>query len=165
MKDKLILSAAGIIYAVLLILPAVWIGYHFGKGTESSAEQIQEHKQESELHEELNTPAPQVATGETITIPGFERVKLAATQEQQEAPFYNPEGNNCYFVVSLLLSDGEEIYRSGLIAPGEAVPSITLSHIPSVGTYQHALLRYSCYSMAEFRAINGADVELTLEIT
>lgn len=165
MKDKLILSAAGILYAVLLILPAVWIGYHFGKGAESSTGQVQGREQKSDPREGLEAPAPQPTTGGAITIPGFERVKLAATQEQQAAPFYNPEGNNCYFVVSLLLSDGEEIYRSGLVAPGEAVPSITLSHVPAVGTYQHALLRYSCYSMAEFRAINGADVELTLEIT
>lgn len=91
-------------------------------------------------------------------------MRLATSPEQQPAPFYNPKGNQCYFVISLFLPSGEEIYRSGMIAPGTAADTVALSYIPPAGIYESAVLRYSCYSLESYEIMNGADVDIILEI-
>jgi hypothetical protein len=44
---------------------------------------------------------------ESISIPGFERATMKAKQLHQEISFYNPKQNNCYFQISILLSEGK----------------------------------------------------------
>lgn len=170
MKDKLIFPLAGILCATLPILPAVLLGYNLGKDAVSYAELSRPAEVEeisNRAGEVADTPALlDTGAGQmgAITIPGFERVRLSGSPAPQEAPFYNPEGNPCYFVISLILPSGEEIYRSALIAPGEASATAALSYIPQAGIYENAVLRYACYSLEDYEAMNGADVDITLEI-
>lgn len=171
MKDKLIFPLVGILCATLLILPAVLLGYNLGK--EAGMPVTEPQPGETELIEgrageaaepTALDPALTVAPEGTITIPGFERVQLSATPTPQATPFYNPESNKCFFVISLFLPGGEEIYRSGMIAPGESTTTAALSYIPQAGIYENAVLRYSCYSLESYEAMNGADVDIILEI-
>lgn len=171
MKDKLIFPLVGILCATLLILPAVLLGYNLGK--EAGMPVAEPQPGETELIEgrageaaepAALDPALTVAPEGTITIPGFERVQLSATPAPQATPFYNPERNKCFFVISLFLPGGEEIYRSGMIAPGESTTAAALSYIPQAGIYENAVLRYSCYSLESYEAMNGADVDIILEI-
>ena len=124
---------------------------------------------------EASLPAPAAASSATptaqatapegsITIPGFDRLQIAASAGQQAAPFYNPAGNACYFVISLFLPSGEEIFRSGLVAPGESLSTMALASVPPAGAYENSILRYSCYSLDSMQPMNGADVKLTIEI-
>lgn len=161
MRDKLVLSL-GVLCAVAFILLAGMVGYHMGEGTTTPAPAA-----------EPPPPAPTTPAAPTaqatapegsITIPGFDRLQMAATTAQQAAPFYNPEGNNCYLVLSLFLPSGEEIFRSGLVPPGESLPTMTLASVPPAGIYESAILRYSCYSLDSMQPLNGADVKLTVEI-
>lgn len=171
MKDKLIFPLAGILCATLLILPAVLLGYNLGK--EAGMPVAQPQPAETEMVEDragdasdpaAQDPALTAPMDGTITIPGFERVQLSAIPAPQTAPFYNPKGNQCYFVISLFLPGGEEIYRSALIAPGESTETVALSYIPRAGIYENAVLRYSCYSLEDYEVMNGADVDIVLEI-
>lgn len=173
MKDKLIFPVVGILCATLLILPAVLLGYNLGK--EAGAPMIESQSETTAMADNRAGEAPEITavpvqtsaprSEGAITIPGFERVQLAATPAPQAVPFYNPEGNKCYFVISLFLPGGEEIYRSALIAPGETPDTAALSYIPKAGTYENAVLRYSCYSLEGYEVMNGADVDIILEIT
>lgn len=178
MKDKLLFPVMGIVCAALLMLPAVLLGYNLGERSgagaapQAQAQPVALDGMEPAPAEAAAAPtqaAPQESTGAeaatgSITIPGFERVRLAAVPAPQAVPFYNPEGNKCYFVISLFLPSGEEIYRSALIAPGEAPATASLSYIPQAGTYESAVLRYSCYSLESYEIMNGADVDIILEI-
>ena len=78
---------------------------------------------------------------------------------------YNPEVNGCYFVMSLLLPDGTEIWKSKMIAPGKGLYEITLSQTVSAGTYENSILKYECYKMDDsLTLLNGSEVKLTLEV-
>lgn len=158
MREKL-LPVIGIICAAVLMLPAVLLGYHMGRDSSGTApaEALAEPSPEPAAFQ--GTPAPDG----TITIPGFEEIQLTATPGPQAMPFYNPAGNTCYFIVSLLMPDGTEVFRSGLLSPGNTVPSGELSHTPSAGVYENAVLRYSCYALNTMEALNGADVTLTVK--
>lgn len=161
MRDKLVLSL-GVLCAVAFILLAGMVGYHMGAGATTPAPVAA-----VDLPPATSATAsvvPATAPEGSITIPGFDRLQIAATTAQQAAPFYNPEGNGCYFVLSLFLPSGEEIFRSGLVPPGESLPTMTLASVPPAGTYESSILRYSCYSLDSMQPLNGADVKLTVEI-
>jgi hypothetical protein len=76
----------------------------------------------------------------------------------------NPARNACYFIVTLMLEDGTEIYRSGILAPGQSIGSVELSRLLTPGEYNNAVARYSCYAIEGMKQLNGADISFTLEV-
>ena len=75
---------------------------------------------------------------DSISIPGFDFLSLQAGAQEQSMPLYNPENNACYFRISLLL-DGEALWRSDLLAPGQTAPQQTLSRALTAGEYSAVL--------------------------
>ena len=71
---------------------------------------------------------------DSISIPGFDFLSLQAGAQEQSMPLYNPENNACYFRISLLL-DGEALWRSDLLAPGQTAPQQTLSRALAAGCF------------------------------
>ncbi len=116
-------------------------------------------------------PTPQTPTAtvepvrDSITIPGFERITLKARESTQSVNLYNPAHNTCYFEVSLCLPEGTEIFHSGLIAPGQTVQEIELSHTLEAGNYEGAILKYDCSALDDLSPLNGAVIEIALEVT
>lgn len=113
---------------------------------------------------EAEAPAANLTASDSISIPGFEQITLAEGKTLQEVRLYNPPANPCYFVISLFLPDGAEIYRSGLLPPGKELDTIELLRPLDAGTYEGAFIRYSCLSLDGMTSLNGADVDLTLEV-
>lgn len=104
------------------------------------------------------------STVRTISIPGFKELKLKADQTEQNVYFYNPEQNDCYFVVALIV-DNVTYYTSERLSPGTELTSITLTQAIPAGAYERAILRYSCYDMSDStKELNGADVIVKLEV-
>lgn len=69
----------------------------------------------------------------------------------------------CYFWISLLL-DGEALWRSDLLAPGQTAPQQTLSRALAAGEYS-AVLKYECFAdEAETVPLNGSEIALTLRV-
>ena len=102
---------------------------------------------------------------DTIDIPGFGSISLKAGVTEQSVNFYNPEQNTCYFQMSLLLSDGTELWKSDLVEPGKAIYNITLNQTLEAGEYENAVLKYECFSMNEEQTpLNGSEIELTLNV-
>ena len=116
---------------------------------------------------------PQIATDYTVSpvgsiaIPGYEKLTFQAGERTQYVSLSNPAENDCYFVISILLPDGTELYRSGIIAPGTVIDCLRLNFAPVAGIYENAILRYSCWedgADGELSEINGANTVFTLEV-
>lgn len=114
--------------------------------------------------EEDQTLAQMEVEAETISIPGFETWTIDGGTTTVSTHFYNPESNQCYFKISILLDDtGKCIYESKYIKPGQDLYEVELSEGLEVGTYP-ATLHYSTYSPADLEPLNGADVPFELVV-
>ena len=101
----------------------------------------------------------------SIEIPGFDRMTLkAGTFTAENDLLYNPAGNNCNFVFTLMLPDGTEFFRSGPIAPGKRLEILEMSQKLEIGTYENAILQYDCYALDTMEKLNGAKINFTLEV-
>ena len=98
----------------------------------------------------------------SISIPGFESLLIPANESTVPAYLYNPDNNQCYFEISILLS-GEDtpLYKSSLVSPGQKLYEIKLSRTLDQGIYE-AILHYKTYSLNDFSPMNGANIPFSL---
>lgn len=144
------LVVAGIT-ALICILLFVFLGYHFFLKPEIEFEDEQELNQMS------------VET-DKISIPGFEAWTIDAGETKVATNFYNPEQNNCYFVISVILNEtGEKIYESKYVKPGQHLYEVELLKAMDAGEYE-ATIHYSTYSPVDNSPLNGADVPFILSV-
>jgi len=100
----------------------------------------------------------------SISIPGYEGLTLQANSKHQKLSLSNPAENNCYFVITLSLQDGTQLWRSDYIKPGETSKPIKLTTKLSAGNYP-ALMKYECFKLDESKTpLNGAEIKLTLRV-
>lgn len=100
-----------------------------------------------------------------IALPGYKSISLKANQKEQSVNLYNPEVNDCYFVMSLILPDGTQIWQSKMVAPGKGLYQITLNQEIAAGTYENSILKYDCYKQNdELTKLNGGEVRISLEV-
>ena len=93
------------------------------------------------MNPDNNTP-----THDQITIPGYTVIQ-AGKDGQTKWSLQNPEGNPCYFQVTLKLEDSNrKLYQSGLLPPGTAVENPELEAHLDPGTY-NVLIQYSTYEL------------------
>ncbi len=103
-------------------------------------------------------------SGENIAIPGYEKLSFAAGKTAQTVNLKNPAENACTFVLTLTLNEsGETLWTGAALSPGEAFTRITLSRALDAGEYP-ATLHYDCFTIEGSRPINGAEIQLTLEV-
>ena len=101
--------------------------------------------------------------GANIAIPGYEKLDFAAGKTAQTVNLKNPAENACTFVLSLTLDDGTTLWTGEALSPGEAFTRITLTKALDVGSYA-ATLHYDCYTIEDNTPLNGAEIQLTLEV-
>ena len=102
-------------------------------------------------------------SGENIAIPGYEKLSFAAGKTAQAVNLKNPAENSCTFVLTLTLEDGEAFWTGKTLQPGEAFTRITLTRALDAGDYP-ATLHYDCYTIEDNQPLNGAEIQLTLEV-
>lgn len=166
MKNKAGKTILLILLAIVLVGGGIFVGINwnhwFGEkeipATAEVDEDAQDYTGDREVYQgEKNT--------DTIDIPGFDVMNLKAGTEEQSVNLYNPEQNTCYFQMSLLLPDGTQLWKSGLIEPGKAVYEITLNQTLAAGEYEDATLKYECFAMNEEQTpLNGSEIKLTLNV-
>lgn len=101
----------------------------------------------------------------TIDIPGYGSITLKADTKEQAVNLYNTEQNTCYFRMTLLLSDGTQLWQSGLIEPGKGIYDLTLEQTLAAGNYEDAVLKYECFAMNEEQTpLNGSEIKLSLYV-
>jgi hypothetical protein len=96
-----------------------------------------------------------------IAIPGYKSITVEANKKDVKVNFQNPEGNPCYFEISLILADGTELYKSKMIEPGKGLYEITLNQPLAPGEYD-AMIKYDTYSLEGLAPMNGAMVQIKL---
>lgn len=144
------LIVAGIT-AIICVLVFVFLGYRFVLKPDIQCEADQ-------------TLSQTVTASDTISIPGFETWTIDADKTRASTNFYNPDKNNCYFVISVILNDtGETIYESKYIKPGQHLYEVGLIKTLKAGNYK-ATLHYSTYSMTDLAPMNGANVPFELVV-
>ena len=102
-------------------------------------------------------------SGENIAIPGYEKLTFTAGKTAQAVNLKNPPENACTFVLSLTLDDGTALWTGEALAPGEAFTHITLTRALDAGEYP-ATLHYDCYTIEDNQPLNGAEIQLILEV-
>ena len=156
-----------IVLVILLVGAGVFVGLNwntwFGEDTPQGGglttdENAEDWTGEQDVYEgEKNT--------DTIDIPGYGSITLKADAAEQSVNLYNPEQNTCYFRMTLLLSDGTQLWQSGLIEPGKGIYDITLEQTLAAGSYEDAVLKYECFAMDDAQTpLNGSEIKLTLNV-
>lgn len=102
--------------------------------------------------------------GDYIAIPGFDVIFFRANTLNQRINITNPARNQCYFQIAIIMQDGQEIYKSDLIAPDNTLSDIIINTELSAGKYPNVVLQYTCYSIDTLKIINGANIKLELEV-
>lgn len=84
---------------------------------------------------------------------------MKAGTDTVEVPLVNTEGNPCYMRFTVKLNDGGEVlYRSDLVPPGQAIPSIHLSRTLDAGTYP-VTVEITTFSLDDSsQPLNGAEL-------
>lgn len=102
-------------------------------------------------------------SGENIAIPGYEKLSFAAGKTAQTVNLKNPPENTCSFVLTLTMEGGETLWTGKALSPGEAFTRITLERTLDAGEYP-ATLHYDCYTIEDNQPLNGAEIQLTIEV-
>ena len=103
-------------------------------------------------------------SGEKIAIPGYEKLDFAAGKTAQTVNLKNPPENACAFVLTLTLDeDGTTLWTGKALSPGEAFTRITLEKALDAGEYP-ATLHYDCYTIEDNQPLNGAEIQLIIEV-
>ena len=102
-------------------------------------------------------------SGENISIPGYEKLSFEAGKTAQAVNLKNPAENACTFVLTLTMEDGETLWTGEALKPGEAFTRITLTRALDAGEYP-ATIHYDCYTIEDNRPLNGAEIELIIEV-
>ena len=102
-------------------------------------------------------------SGENIAIPGYEKLDFVSGKTAQAVNLKNPAENACTFVLTLTMEDGETLWTGKALSPGEAFTRITLEKALDAGEYP-ATLHYDCYTIEDNRPLNGAEIELIIEV-
>ncbi len=98
----------------------------------------------------------------SIDIPGYESLSFKAGSLSQKVNLKNPQTNDCYFVLSLIINS-ETLWTSDYIEPGEAVKKLTLTRALEKGEYD-AVLHYDCFTLNDKTPLNGAEINLKLNV-
>lgn len=100
-------------------------------------------------------------SGSGIKVPGYGTIYFTAGSKEQSVTLYNPEENDCYFVFSLSIDDGDTLYQSGYVEPGKAISEIALAEAPEAG--EHTLhIGIATYDSETEQALNNAVVKCDL---
>jgi len=154
-KYKILIGA--LVLIILALLAVIVIQHH------SHTDDFDTELYEDPNAVDIREPDAQKGSVGNIAVPGFEVMTIKAGQTEQAIWLYNPEKNNCYFVASIQLPDGTELYRSQLIPPGKAIYQAQFSRTVPAGTYEKSILQYDFYTLNGTVA-NGTKAYFTLEV-
>lgn len=167
MKNIIAIAAACLLTAGVT-LTAIAVGFHLKNNSNISTPILDgsvSSKEKTDIIQEVSaSPEVNVGSHGSIIIPGFERAVFKANSKDQNIQLYNPDKNNCYFIISIMLPDDTELFQSEMLAPGDSLSKIALNKILDPGTYKDAILRYSCFDMKTLKGMNGANVKFILEV-
>lgn len=162
-KNKKIIG--GVVLAILLLIAGITVGMNWQNwfGDEPSQKAIVDLDTSAEDWKGKKEQPVNGNPGGGIAIPGFKSMTFVANEKQQGVNFYNPETNDCYFVLTLKLEDGTELWKSKMIAPGKGIYEITMNQTLKAGSYPNTILKYECFKQNdELTGLNGSEMKFEL---
>lgn len=117
-------------------------------------------KQEALKHDASATAFAMNNTGESLTVPGFSKIRFKAGETTQTTFLSNPVGNSADLAITLIV-DGITVYQSGLIAPGECIKEIKLVTPLETGNYD-CIVEYRFYT--DGVQLNGVKNKCEMEV-
>ena len=99
-----------------------------------------------------------------ISIPAVGSITLKEGRNNQTVNLFNPKSNHCYFNISLELSDGTVLYRTGLLKPNDSITDISIYRRLQRGIYKDCVIRYDCYSLDNKYILNNAVVNIDINV-
>lgn len=121
-----------------------------------------DNKQIAEIEDKELKYQPYSGEQDYIKIPAIESLSLKANQISQTVNLENPAENNCFFKISVFLSDGTMIYQSDLIKPEDKISEINLIQKLERGIYSDCLIVYDCFSLDDETALNSAEIRIKI---
>lgn len=116
------------------------------------------------IKKQIQYDASEITENANISVPGYEKLTFKADSKKQKVYLTNPKENTCYFVMSLILEDGTEIWQSDYLEPGMAFDRIELDKPLEAGIYENVTLRYDCYTLSNKSELNGSAIKINLEV-
>ncbi len=155
-------SLALVLCIALIVAGAVFGPKLFGAGEEAGGNAFLPELEEGAVDWEGTKTDDTGGVVPGIAIPGYKSITIAADTTQVEVNLQNPEGNPCYFQISLILADGTVLYQSKMVEPGKGLYEITLTQALAAGEYD-AVVKYDTFSLADGTTpMNGAEVQIKL---
>ena len=154
-----------IVLAVVVVALAVILIFTLSKEPESSNTNPQDTNSDFIIDPNAGdgvtvTETPQKA--DSIKIPGYPSITIAANTPNVTMALLNPEGNPCYFKFEIVLKDTDEtIYESQFVPPGKTITDVTLTRGLSEGEHP-ATIKISTVALDQKTPLNGANVETVL---
>lgn len=159
LNNKFFKLGMGILLLGAALVIGLFIGGFFNKTDKAGDTKARIAEGTSEYAKE--TPAMEDAV--SISVPGYDTLKFVAGQTNQKVVLHNPSENKCYFKMSLILENGEEIWTSDLLEPGMAFTSIELNRKLEKGEYMNVKLKYDCFSLKDRTQLNGAEIKVVIK--
>lgn len=107
---------------------------------------------------------PNTAEAKTITIPATNGLNFKSGQILQCVDLYNPKENNCYFRISIYLSDNTLLWQSNYLKPTEKINEISISQVLQKGTYKNCLMIYDCFAITDESRLNSGEVKIEINV-
>lgn len=142
-----------------LMLGAVAVGAQIGSAKAPAADPEPTAAATGEEPEET------VGGSDEILITGFETMRLKAGTYSQDCDLlFNSSANDCAIIFSLYLPDGSIFFMSDPIEPGERVEHMEIDRKLEAGTYEGCRMVCDCQDSETKAALNGAEIDFTLEV-
>ncbi len=156
-KKHIIIISIIVVVIVAAILTLVIINNQSGDSTSNN-------NNDTPQTETGDKPLDFIPAGEErqITIPGYTGIYLQHGTKSQTVDLYNPESNNCYFVISIYLSNDTRIFQSDYIRPGEHITDIEITQELQKGIYKNCRLVYECFSLDTKTQLNGSSQNIEI---
>lgn len=146
---------------IIIVLFIVLLFSHCGNKQQND-DKIQDDTGAVEWNGKQSLPTGNNGIVNAIEIPGFNELIFQSDTLSQKVNFYNPENNNCYFQMNLVVAN-ETVWQSGMVQPGHGYYDIKLTRKLKSGEYP-AYLNIKCYSQ-DGEQLNSANVRFGLIVT
>lgn len=156
-KKKNTIAGATILLAAIVLLT---VGMNMKK-TEPKQESLIDP---SAQKYETNLERPKDWEQTRILLPAYTDLTMKADTDEIYVALYNPEDNPCYFRFTIIL-DGEkeeELFKTELVPPGQAVTKVTLPRKFEKGEYP-ITIRINSYLLTDSeKEVNGGEIKTKL---
>ena len=142
-----------IIVVALILIIAFLLFQLYGQSDTNTSNDIGELDDAATIAQENSIELP--PESDTISIPSYpSEIHMGSDQSSLRINLINPVENTVYFKFSITVDD-EVIYQSGLVPPGQTVPTQELSRTLPIGSYAGSII-IQTYDMVTEEEMNGA---------